>query len=1018
MSAFLITYRVLKQPEDMRNKAIVHFALYSFFMFIFVSVRAQCNRISDSLELVKLYQSTGGSNWKIKWDLKTSYDKWYGVQTDSNGCVFKIGLIDNGLINQIPELNLPMLNWLLLSENNLSGLIPDFNLPRLKILELNNNKLSGFVSDLDLPELNKLDLSYNNLTGQLPEFKSPKLSIIDLTSNQLSGEIPDFNFPDLKIFRLTSNNFAGEIPRLELPNLIEMNLSINQLSGEIPDFNFPDLEVLGLAHNKLSGQIPNFNLPKLKNLYLEYNQLSGEIPDFNFPDLEVLTINKNQLIGQIPNLKFLKLSYLRIDNNKLTGSIPNFNLPNLWVLNLSDNKLSGNIPDFNLNILFELNLSNNQLSGEIPEFELPNLKELTLSNNRLTGSIPNFKSTSVLYLNLSLNQLTGEIPEFNFPNLIKLKLSNNRLEGVIPKLNAPNLEYLNLSDNHLTGPIPDFLPSTLKQLYLSNNNLSGTVGDFEFPRSASISIDGNNFVCEPLKINIGKLANYTYSPQRKFYRDTSFDVVAGSDLKVNLEIDSSLTDSKYLWQNIDNPTWSMDPLQNNRSNTYNFTDIQLKDAGRYFVKVSNLRLPELTLESYTISVRVCDVKNDSLELVKLYNGTHGDDWNRKDNWLIPGQAISSWYGITATNGGCVQSIVLENNGLRGQLPGLNLNTLDTLNLSNNGITGNIPALNTPFIKYLKLRNNMIEGVFSPVMKSWKDIAVMDLGENIVSEVVPPFLGSLTELQELKLDHNLIFGELPDELSKLHKLQIGRVDFSTNYLNTFTEKIIFFCPFGDRFIKLCGNSCKGDEWSNINSIPWIRDTLNTVQCMGNEMCIYANAEAGFVEVKGNRLIYIQTVCCRDDGCNTRIVETKFYDCSGNLIETVLCQNAIKCNGFGIISNEDLDTIRFDKRWSCCDTLDITIGVKDAESWGKKKEGLVEEANCFPNPVNDILRCDVDDLPKEIFIYNLQGSRMPTNGFNMEGSRIVLDCSHLISGIYFIRLLSENKVMDTKIVVRIK
>jgi len=100
------------------------------------------------------------------------------------------------------------------------------------------------------------------------------------------------------------------------------------------------------------------------------------------------------------------------------------------------------------------------------------------------------------------------------------------------------------------------------------------------------------------------------------------------------------------------------------------------------------------------------------------------------------------------------------------------------------------------------------------------------------------------------------------------------------------------------------------------------------------------------------------------------------------------------------------------------LDITIGVKDPESWGKKKEGLVEEANCFPNPVNDILRCDVDDLPKEIFIYNLQGSRMPTNGFNMEGSRIVLDCSHLISGIYFIRLQSENKVMGAKMVVRIE
>lgn len=47
---------------------------------------------------------------------------------------------------------------------------------------------------------------------------------------------------------------------------------------------------------------------------------------------------------------------------------------------------------------------------------------------------------------------------------------------------------------------------------------------------------------------------------------------------------------------------------------------------------------------------------------------------------------------------------------------------------NNGITGNIPALNTPFIKYLKLRNNMIEGVFSPVMKSWRDFSNGPRGE--------------------------------------------------------------------------------------------------------------------------------------------------------------------------------------------------------------------------------------------------------------------------------------------------
>ncbi|MGB1242743.1 MAG: M4 family metallopeptidase, partial [Chitinophagales bacterium] len=101
---------------------------------------------ADSLELVKLYEATGGDQWtnNIGW-LEENVSEWFGVTLSEDGCsVEKIGLRNNDLVSVLPDLNLPNLSSLDLYNNQLSGNIPNFsNLNSLKSLTLATNQLSG-----------------------------------------------------------------------------------------------------------------------------------------------------------------------------------------------------------------------------------------------------------------------------------------------------------------------------------------------------------------------------------------------------------------------------------------------------------------------------------------------------------------------------------------------------------------------------------------------------------------------------------------------------------------------------------------------------------------------------------------------------------------------------------------------------------------------------------------------------------------------------------------------------------
>jgi Leucine-rich repeat (LRR) protein len=104
--------------------------------------KAQCE------DLVVLYDSTGGDNWKDNtgWKQTNKPCSWYGIICGS-GMVTQIRLSDNQLIGSIPDFN-ALVNLLALSlvSNQLTGSLPNFNaLTSLVWLFLSDNQLSGSI---------------------------------------------------------------------------------------------------------------------------------------------------------------------------------------------------------------------------------------------------------------------------------------------------------------------------------------------------------------------------------------------------------------------------------------------------------------------------------------------------------------------------------------------------------------------------------------------------------------------------------------------------------------------------------------------------------------------------------------------------------------------------------------------------------------------------------------------------------------------------------------------------------
>ncbi len=149
-----------------------------------------CDRKSDSLELVKLYNATGGGGWFNKWDLSKPITQWYGLSFTSDGCIQNISLQQNNLMGTWTDLNLPNLNFLDLRINKLVGTISNFkNSPLLHTLKLSHNKFYGNLPDLAINNrLLEFWVDDNNFTGIIPDFgaNSPQLRLALFNDNKFT----------------------------------------------------------------------------------------------------------------------------------------------------------------------------------------------------------------------------------------------------------------------------------------------------------------------------------------------------------------------------------------------------------------------------------------------------------------------------------------------------------------------------------------------------------------------------------------------------------------------------------------------------------------------------------------------------------------------------------------------------------------------------------------------------------------------------------------------------------------
>jgi gliding motility-associated-like protein len=349
-------------------------------------------RCRDSLALVAFYNSTGGlTTWtrSDNWLTSNPIDTWYGIRTNTEGCVTCIDL------DGVPNCGDSGTS----SGNNLTDTLTNLvdSFKNLTGLYLGNNRLMGKLPNIKISTLQEMCFHGNDLDGNISNFNLPSLFNLCLSTNRLEDTIPNFNLmPNLFIMSLNNNQLIGSIPDFKLPNLVGLRANSNLLSGTIPRFDSTFLLELYLDNNQLSGSIPNFNLRILSDLRLHNNQLSGNIPNFNFTVLRELTLGQNQLSDTIPNFNLPNLAHLELEDNILTGKIPNFNLPKLKNLYLYNNRLSGTVPNFDLPKLEVLHFFQNSLDS-CPRFtKLPNIKKDTLFWRGIRGHRNKFTFNDIL----------------------------------------------------------------------------------------------------------------------------------------------------------------------------------------------------------------------------------------------------------------------------------------------------------------------------------------------------------------------------------------------------------------------------------------------------------------------------------------------------------------------------------------------------------------------------------------------------------------------------------------------
>jgi Leucine-rich repeat (LRR) protein len=790
----------------MKKKFYKSFIITILALILFpLSGFSQCNRQTDSLALIALYNSTNGSNWTNTWNLNQSMDTWYGVTLTNSGCV----------------------NTLILNNNNLAGNLINLNLKYAREIRMSNNQLSGSIPD------------FTNLYH---------IEVLVLGGNPLTGSIPNFsNLWTAKVLSFYGCQLTGSIPNFYLPNLEGLSFGHNQLSGTIPNFNLPNVINLYLAHNQLSGNIPNLSgCPNLKRIYWHYNQMSGVLNDFTHPTLTDFWINDNNFSGIVPDYNIPNLLAIYLANNSF-DSIPNFDqLINLGYLSLGGNKITfddivGNVniaynffsyapqdtigtdttiiitenSNYTINLQFDDSITSSTYywyrNGVIIDSTTTN--EYTITNAQIsdigtyTCEINNSVATdltlytapihlvfnymlSCRYLDsLALVELYDSLGGINWTYTATTFFEPSTFNNYAPIPNPGNawnfstpidtwhgivlnnngcVQKIILHGNQLNGFIPNPSFSELEDFDMGSNQLLGTLPDFtNLPNIKSINLFANDI--------IGTLPNFSHIP--------------------TLE---------YLW------------LPNN-------------DLTGTIPDFSNLpALKRLVLASNEMSGAVPNFSN-----LPILEGLH--IWNNNFTGAIPD--FSNFFNL--------KELWLAINPLNTSLPDFsNLPNLELLVVSEAALVGNIPDFsdNCPLLKRLSISHNKFSNEnFLPSYNSNKSLITNNLGS--FSYAPQDTIGIDTTIILSKNNDYVIHLNIDDTVttSKYFWYKDGLFLDSTT-INQYMITNVQFSDAGQYNIRITSSVVKNLTLHTapitLNICPDIDIILDTMICIGEQVTLNA------------------------------------------------------------------------------------------------------------------------------------------------------------------------------------
>lgn len=756
----------------------------------------------DKEVLLALYESTGGPDWDITWDLTQSPREWYGVEVSDEGRVTSINLQSNRLIGTIPDeiTNLPKLETLFLRGNRLSGAIPSTigDLSELETLNLRLTRLSGEIPSSigDLTKLTNLDLSANNFSGSIPVEIGTMVAMTscDLAGNSFSGAIPNEfgSLTSLAFLDLSDNALSGSIPTVlgMMSSLQELDLGDNQLTGSIPVEigDVATLEELRLNGNLLTGAIPSQlgNLTNLEHFNAQGNRLSGSIPSTigNLVELGALELIGNELTGTIPSEigDLTNLTRLFLTDNQLTGSIPATiaNLTNLDHLDLSENQLTGAVPDLTpITSLGVLELDNNQLTA------LPDLSSITtfraflIHNNQFnfedivpnisvvddyspqiageTESVVGTAGTIMLaiatgtYANNAFQwykdgvAITGATnSSYSFTYTDAADAGNYRVDVTNSQATA-----LTISKSFIVIPDgvsshPDFV--ALEALYTALNgsqwtNKTNWLINSDLSTWHGITLNGSNRVSE-IDLSVNRLEGELPSEIGDLTELTRLD----------LNENSALTTTRGLFGSLPTEIGNLTNLTYLNLRDCSFSG-ELPDSFWSLTSLQDLNLGRNNFQG----MLPADLGNlNSLtSLILRKNDFHGS---------IPAE-IGDLTALT--------SLEMWSNDFSGSIPSEigNLTSLTNFQIGNNSLSGEIPEelFDLTNLQILVLLNNNLSGNIHPSIGDLSQLWYLDMAMNNLNGSLPPEIGDLSSLTWLQLYNNDLSGPIPDEIGNLSNL---------------------------------------------------------------------------------------------------------------------------------------------------------------------------------------------------------------------------------------------------------